>query len=98
MKTYLLVRMTLCGIAISLCCITSNAQKMHLGLFAGASAYNGDLVERILPEKETHAVLGLSVNYELSEHLMLRAGFSMTKLSGADKYNRDTVLVKRNLS
>src|SRR5882672_8511251 len=74
------------------------AQKVYLGLFGGLAAYNGDLVERILPKKLTHPVIGITANYEMADHFMLRAGLSYTVLGGADSLSKDLVLVRRNLS
>jgi len=88
----------LCIVALCLNGLPSMAQKFHVGLFGGASAYSGDLVDRIFPKKQTYAVLGITGNYELSDHFMLRTGFTMTHISGADRLSNDTVLVKRNLS
>ena len=36
-----------------------NAQKIHIGVFGGVSAYNGDLVDKILPANgATNAAFG----------------------------------------
>jgi hypothetical protein len=74
------------------------AQSVHVGVFGGMAAYSGDLVEKIFPKKLSHAVVGISGNYELADHFMIRGQVSYTQLEGADRYNKDTVLARRNLS
>jgi hypothetical protein len=77
--------------------ITLPAQRLHVGLFGGLSAYNGDLTDRILPKNETKGALGITLNYELTDHWMLRGGFTYASVGGADRYGHDPVLVARNL-
>lgn len=76
----------------------THAQKVHLGLFGGASAYSGELSEKIFPKKATHGVIGITGNYEIADHFMLRAGVNYAVLSGADRNNTDTFSLHRNLS
>lgn len=76
----------------------SFSQKLHLGVFGGAAAYNGDLVEKIFPKKLTNGVIGVTVNYELQDQIILRAGFNYSVVGGDDKYSKDTALVHRNLN
>jgi len=78
--------------------VESNAQTFHAGLFAGASAYNGDLVTGIFPKQLTNGAAGITGNYEISEQVLLRAGVTYSILGGADRYSPDTHLVRRNLS
>jgi hypothetical protein len=75
-----------------------NSQRVHLGIFGGVSAYAGDLSDKILPKKTTNGAGGISVGYELSDHIMLRGGITYAALSGADRYSTDSVAIKRNLS
>src|SRR6185503_5067617 len=75
----------------------ANAQ-FHVGLFGGVAAYNGDLVDRIFPKHGTHPAFGITVNYELQDQIMIRAGVTYAKLGGADSNNKDAELIKRNLS
>jgi len=74
------------------------SQNLHIGVFGGVSAYQGDLVDKIFPKKVSNGVVGLSLNYELADQIMLRGGISYTVLGGADRYSKDTALVHRNLS
>src|SRR5215212_1821674 len=76
----------------------SFSQNLHLGIFGGAAAYNGDLVEKIFPKKLTNGVVGITVNYELQDQIFIRAGFNYSVVGGADKYSKDTSLQHRNLS
>ena len=75
-----------------------SAQRFHVGVFGGLSAYNGDLTEKIFPKKVTNGAIGISANYELTDNLMLRGQYTYTVVGGADRYSDDPELVKRNLS
>lgn len=75
-----------------------NAQRLHLGIFGGLSAYNGDLTESLYPKKVSNGVIGVTVNYELREQVMIRGGLSYTVVGGADRYNTKPDLLARNLS
>lgn len=74
------------------------AQRLHLGVFGGVSAYNGDLVDKIFPKKITNGVLGVTVNYELQDQIMLRAGLTYSIVGGADRFSNKTDIQLRNLS
>ncbi len=74
------------------------AQRFHLGLFGGAAAYNGDLADKLFPKKVTNGAIGITGNYELTDKLMLRAGYVYTIVGGADRYSDKPALVARNLS
>jgi hypothetical protein len=75
-----------------------SAQRFHIGVFGGVAAYNGDLTEKIFPKKVTNGAIGITGNYELTNNLMLRAGYTYSVIGGADRYSDDPELVKRNLS
>ncbi|HTD92954.1 MAG TPA: DUF6089 family protein [Chitinophagaceae bacterium] len=74
------------------------AQRFHVGVFGGLAAYNGDLADKLFPRKVTNGAIGVTGNYELTENLMLRAGFTYAVLGGADRNSRNEELVSRNLS
>ncbi len=74
------------------------AQSIHIGVFGGVSAYNGDLIDKIFPKKLTNGVIGITGNYEISDQIMVRAGLSYTIVGGADRYSEKPDLVLRNLS
>src|SRR5687768_9744664 len=80
--------------------ITSTAfsQNLHIGVFGGASAYNGDLTEKIFPKHLTNGVIGITGNYEINDQIMVRAGLSYTIVGGADRYLEQADLKLRNLS
>lgn len=77
---------------------TGDAQRFHLGIFGGVAAYNGDLTDRLFPKKVTNGAIGITGNYELSDNIMLRAGFTYTVVGGADRYSGKPELRARNLS
>jgi Domain of unknown function (DUF6089) len=75
-----------------------SAQRVHIGVFGGLAAYNGDLTEKIFPKKVTNGAIGVSVNYELKDQIMLRGGFTYAVVGGADRFSNNPELLKRNLS
>lgn len=77
---------------------SASSQQLHVGIFGGASAYNGDLTSKIFPKKVTNGVGGITLNYELTEQIMLRGGFNYTIVGGADRFSSDSLLRMRNLS
>lgn len=74
------------------------AQRVHVGLFGGAAAYLGDLTDKIFPKKVTNGAIGVTVNYELTERLMLRGGLTYAIVGGADRYSEKSDLRLRNFS
>ena len=74
------------------------AQRVHLGVFGGLSAYNGDLTDKIFPRKVTNGAIGITVNYEIADQFMLRGGFTYSIVGGADRFSNDSELIKRNLA
>jgi len=74
------------------------AQRGHIGIFGAAAAYSGDLSSQPFPRKLTNGALGITYNYELSDLLMLRTGFTYSIVGGADRYNEKPTLSLRNLS
>lgn len=85
-------------VLILLTCSYSNAQRLHLGIFGGLSAYNGDLTESLFPKKVSNGVIGVTANYELRDQVMIRGGLSYSVVGGADRYNTKPDLLARNLS
>ncbi len=86
------------AILISFLTLPAFAQQLHIGLFGGISAYNGDLTEKIFPKKVTNGAIGVTANYELADQIMIRAGLTYSVVGGADRYNKKPILVARNLS
>ncbi len=74
------------------------AQRIHIGIFGGAAAYNGDLTDKIFPKKVTNGAIGLTVNYEIADQIMLRAGFTYAIVGGADRFSDKADARLRNLS
>jgi hypothetical protein len=86
---------------IIICCFISSvlfAQKLHIGVFGGLAAYNGDLVEKIFPKKVTNGAIGITGNYEIADQIMLRAGLTYAVVGGADRFSNKTEAVLRNLA
>ena len=74
------------------------SQRFHIGVFGGLAAYNGDLTDKIFPKKVTNGAIGITGNYELTDNIMLRGGFTYAVVGGADRFSKDAELRKRNLS
>jgi hypothetical protein len=74
------------------------SQRTHIGLFGGLAAYNGDLTDKYFPKKETNGALGVTLNYELQDKIMLRGGITYSVVGGADRYSSKPDLVSRNLA
>jgi hypothetical protein len=77
---------------------SASAQRFHVGIFGGLAAYNGDLTDKIYPKKVTNGALGITANYELTDNIMLRAGYTYAIVGGSDRFNKDQELINRNLS
>ena len=88
------------GIVILLLCITNIvfAQRLHIGVFGGLAAYNGDLTSKVFPKKVTNGAIGITANYELTDNIMLRGGYTYTVVGGADRFSNKSELVARNLA
>lgn len=78
--------------------VSLSAQRFHIGVFGGLAAYNGDLTEKIFPKKVTNGAIGITGNYELTDHIMLRAGLTYSIVGGADRYSEKADIQQRNLS
>ena len=85
-------------IIISLISISVQAQRIHVGLFGGASAYNGELATKLFPKKVTNGAVGFTLNYEATDNLFIRAGVTYSIVGGADRYSNKADVVLRNLS
>src|SRR6476469_1157853 len=90
-------RIVLCVVAIG-SILFSKAQSLQLGVLGGLSNYQGDLTTSAFKSQMTKAAVGITATYPLSEHWSVRGGFTYTKLTGDDKYNRKDYLRARNLS
>jgi hypothetical protein len=71
--------------------------QFHLGVTAGVASYSGDLNSKTY--KKSKPMVGLSLNYEVSDRFMLRTGFNFAKVEGGDPFSGSTFLKQnRNLS
>lgn len=88
-----------CLLALSLFIISAlTAQRFHIGVFGGLAAYNGDLTSKIFPKKVTNGAIGITANYELTDNIMLRGGYTYAVVGGADRFSTKPELIARNLS
>lgn len=67
----------------------TSAQNFHINLFAGTSNYQGDLQDKRFTLSQSHFAGGLGVSYDLSDHISVRTGLILGKVSGDDKYSRN---------
>ncbi len=74
----------------------SFAQSFHVGVFGGISNYQGDMVNKAYG-RFTKPAIGITGNYEISGRVNLRAGLTLGKIAGDDKYNAESVR-RRNLN
>lgn len=85
-------------IVVLLFASSASAQRLHLGIFGGLAAYNGDLTEKVFPKKVTNGAVGISGNFELTDQVMIRGQFTYAIVGGADRFSKDPELIKRNLA
>ncbi len=78
--------------------LLATAQRFHVGIFGGLAAYNGELTDKIFPKKVTNGAIGITANYELTDNIMLRGGFTHAIVGGADRFGDNPRRVARNLS
>jgi opacity protein-like surface antigen len=74
----------------------SVAQSFHAGVFGGLTNYHGDVVDKGFG-RFTKPAIGINGNYEISGRVSLRAGLTLGKIAGDDKYNAESVRI-RNLN
>jgi hypothetical protein len=69
-------------------CLTSfqSIAQWQVGVFGGISNYQGDLVDK--PYQQSRGAFGVTVGYQLSSRVNLRAGLTFGKIAGADSLNK----------
>lgn len=65
----------------------SYSQRFQASLFSGVATYQGDLQGKRLSFKESHPAIGLGASYDLTNHFILRSGFTYGRVSGNDQNN-----------
>jgi hypothetical protein len=78
--------------------VSFSQSPVQLGVFVGASNYQGDVVGGAFVGRFTRTALGLTASYDLSSRFSLRAGYTHASLEGNDRYNSKEYLRLRNLS
>ncbi|MFL5742136.1 MAG: DUF6089 family protein, partial [Flavisolibacter sp.] len=68
----------------------SSIAQVRAGLFAGIANYQGDLVDKAY--QSSRGSVGLTLGYQLSGRINLRAGLTYAKLAGADSLSIKTDL------
>lgn len=85
-------------ILLNLFVISATAQRMHVGVYGGLAAYSGDLTDKIYPKKVTNGAVGVTLNYEVTDQIMVRGGFTYAVVGGADRFSDNAEAKLRNLS
>ncbi|MES1219152.1 MAG: DUF6089 family protein [Bacteroidota bacterium] len=79
--------------------VFAHAQNLHVGVFGGAAAYNGDLVDKIFPAHgQTKGAVGIDLTYEYNDHINIRGGYTYAQVAGYDKFSDKASMLERNLS
>ncbi|ULQ53998.1 DUF6089 family protein [Flavihumibacter fluvii] len=86
------------AVLITLSPLTLLAQQWQITGFGGISNYQGDLQEKRVTTSQSHGAFGVGVQYGLTDHVVLRSGFTYGKISGDDKLANDEFLRLRNLN
>ena len=73
----------------------TNAQNLHLNLFAGTSNYSGDLQDKRYTFSQSHFAGGFGVSYDITDHFSAQSSMIFGTISANDKYGRNKV---RNLN
>jgi hypothetical protein len=70
--------------------------QWQVGVFGGISNYQGDLLDKVY--KNSKGAFGVTVGYQLTNRINLRAGLTFAKIAGADSLTKQQDLQLRNLS
>ena len=73
------------------------AQRVFVGVTGGLANYNGDLLDKLYPEKITNGSIGLTVHYELQDRILIRGSYTFARVNGSDSYSEKPYLQERNL-
>lgn len=71
------------------------AQNLWIDVYGGAMNYQGELQQKRYDFKQAHFSGGIGATYDLTDHFSARLHLLFGKVSGADKFGRNT---DRNLS
>jgi hypothetical protein len=69
--------------------------QTQIGIFGGIANYQGDLVDKAY--QSPRAAVGVTVGYQLTSRINLRAGLTFAKVAGADSLNKKDLRL-RNLN
>jgi opacity protein-like surface antigen len=86
----------LCCLFLLLFLFQFGHSQLQFGLFGGISNYVGDMTDKAY--KNSDAAVGLTVGYQISNHVNLRAGLTLAKVEGADSLIKQEDVRLRNLS
>src|SRR5687767_547809 len=76
----------------------SRAQYFEIGVMGGVSAYQGDLVERVVTVSNARPAGGFIFRFARNNHIAFRGGLNYGTIVGDDKFALDKSRRVRNLS
>ncbi len=76
----------------------SYAQSIDVGLFVGATSYNGELQAKAIDIKHSRLAVGATLTYNIDDRFAVRGNVMKTHVSGADAWNEKENMKLRNLS
>ncbi len=68
--------------------IFTQAQRLHIDVYAGVSNYQGDLQDAVFTLKKAQPAFGLGLTYDLTSRLAIRSSFNIAKVEGNDADNK----------
>ena len=89
------MKIFLLSLLVSVLVINTNAQNLHLNLFAGTSNYSGDLQDKGFTLSQSHFAGGFGVSYDITDHFSVQSALTFGTISANDKYGRNKA---RNLN
>ncbi len=87
--------------ALAMCLFLSQltySQNYELGLFAGASNYQGDVADGILVWKVTQPATGLFIRYSPIDFLSFKLAFTTGKIIGSDLNSKEASIRQRGFA
>lgn len=90
---------TILFLTLSIGCINTFAQDIHIDLYGGVANYQGDLSSKRVDFSHSKPAVGLGLSYDITNRLIARAAASYMKVAGSDAVdlsNKD--IFNRNLS
>jgi opacity protein-like surface antigen len=89
------MKLSLFSLLMFVLSLNTDAQNLHLNLFAGTSNYSGDLQDKGFTLSQSHFAGGFGVSYDITDHFSVQSALTFGTISANDKYGRNKA---RNLN